>query len=158
MTTINPNLRFLRFDEVTYRMKQGLCDSCGVSDGCSIRAGGVQQCTDYQPVISFKSLKGTEGEFNTFRLGGAWFTRVKPGQLIGILNDKCEKVGDALVKAVHCGDKQRMLNDHASMNHLILSRETDEPAVELRRLIRNLYGTNFLAKAELMTVIYLKMQ
>ena len=152
---INPNLRFLRFDEGSYRMKSGLCDSCGEAAGCPTRAEKVEVCTGFQPVIAFKSLAGTETDFNTFRLGGAWSNRVKPGQKIGILNAKCEKVGDAVVKAVHVGPKESMIDTHARHNHLIKARGSEQPASELKRLLRNLYGTNFMAKAELMTVIYL---
>lgn len=153
---INPNLRFLKFSNGTYSMKRGLCESCGHFASCKSANLETIACTDYQPVIAFKNLAGTEGRFNTFRLGGAWKFRVQPGQLIGILDGRCDKVGEAIVEAIHCGDKLEMLNAHAHMNHLILAKPHEDPVADLARRIRNLYGTNFFAKAELFTVIYLK--
>lgn len=153
---INPNLRFLRFNENTYRMKNGLCNSCGHATTCAVRSEKAQQCSDYQPVLAFKSLAGTEGEFNTFRLGGAWYNRVRVGQQLGLLNHLCEKVGDALVTGVHCGSKDDMITSFAAGNHLMIAAKPDDPVAELTRKIRNLYGPNFMARAELMTVIELR--
>lgn len=153
---INPNLRFLRFNENTYRMRNGLCDSCGHAYDCTVRKPTVQMCSDYQPVLAFKSLDGTEGAFNTFRLGGAWSKRVRRGQALALLNSACEKVGEAEVMDVHCGSKEEMLEKHAHRNHLMLAKKPEDPVAELVRIMRNLYGANFLARAELMTVIDLQ--
>jgi len=153
---INPNLRYLKHSNGTYSMKRGLCESCGISKSCPISSLDTHACTDYQPVIPFKSLAGTEGLFNTFRLGGAWNFRVTPGQRIGLLDGKCNKIGEAVVESVVCGDKSEMLDQHAHMNHLILAKTVDDPVAELSRLVRNMYGTNFLARAKLFTVIYLQ--
>lgn len=153
---INPNLRFLRFNENTYRMKNGLCNSCGHATTCPVRSEQAQQCSDYQPVLAFKSLAGTEGEFNTFRLGGAWYSRVRERQRLALLNHLCEKVGDAVVTSVHCGPKEDMIAQFAAGNHLMIAAQPEDPVAELTRKIRNLYGTNFMARAELMTVIKLK--
>lgn len=138
-----------------YTMKSGLCEACGNCVDCPIKRDNVQACTEYQPVIAFKSFNGTEADFNTFRLGGAWSKRVKPGDTVGLINREGEKVGEALVKAVHCDEKSKMLDQHAHHNHLILASKHHNPPQELKRLIRNLYGPNFLEKASLMTVIYL---
>lgn len=153
---INPNLRFLKFSDGTYTMKRGLCESCGHFASCKIVNLDTMACTDYQPVIAFKNLAGTEDRFNTFRLGGAWSFRVKVGQSIGLLDGKCNKVGEAVIEGVHCGDKLDMLKAHAHMNHLMLAKPHEDPVADLARRIRNLYGTNFFANAELFTVIYLK--
>lgn len=153
---INTNLRTLKVIGDEYMMRSGLCAACGNCVDCSVIRDDVIACSDYQPVIAFKSFDGTEGHFNTFRLGSAWAPRVKPGQHIGLINKAGIKVGEARVEAVHCGDKQQMLDEHAALNHLILARAAANPASELKRLIRNLYGPNFLAKATHMTVIYLQ--
>lgn len=153
---INPNLRFLKHANGTYTMKRGLCESCGHFASCKIANLDTMACTDYQPVIAFKNLAGTEGRFNTFRLGSAWSYRVVEGQTIGILNGRCEKVGEAIIEAIHCGEKLDMLKAHAHMNHLMLAKPHEDPVADLSRRIRNLYGTNFYSKAQLFTVICLK--
>lgn len=153
---IKTNLRTLKTIGAEYLMKTGLCEACGNCEGCSIQRDDVIRCTDYQPVVAFKSFDGTEDRFNTFRLGGAWFNRVKAGQSVGLINREGIKVGEAVVEAVHCGEKEEMLQAHAAANHLILAKPDCKPVTELKRLLRNLYGPNFLAKAELMTVIYLR--
>jgi len=155
--TINSNLRHLKVVENDrFHMKSGLCNACGNRHSCSIKSEATQLCTDYQPVIPFMKLDGMGEEFNTFRLGSAWARRVKPGQAIGLLNRQGEKIGEAVVKAVHCGDKEEMLNEHARYNHLMIAKPHDNPAAELKRLIRNMYGTNYLANASSFSVIYLK--
>lgn len=154
---INSNLRHLKVvDAEFYHMKSGLCDACGNCQSCSIKGEKVQVCTDYQPVIPFKKLDGMNDEFNTFRLGSAWSRRVKPGQSIGLLNREGLKVGEAIVKAVHCGDKDEMLKEHAQHNHLMIAEPHEKPASELKRRIRNMYGPNYLANADSFSVIYLK--
>lgn len=152
---INPNLRYLRVKEGAYCMSN-LCESCGNNQSCSIRSEANLICTDYQPVLPFKTLAGTESLFNTFRLGAAWSKRVQPGQSIALINPKLEKVGEARVIEVHCGDKLHMLEVHAARNHLMLAKPHQDPAVELARLLRNLYGGGFFAKAGFLTVIDLE--
>lgn len=153
---ISANLRFLkRREDGTYYMKNGLCDSCGKGPTCSIRNSQTQLCVEYQPVIPFKSLAGTEGQFNTFRLGGAWFNRVREGDTIGLLNTTGEKMATAEVRSVHVASKEEMLAEHAHLNHLMLAKASKDPVSDLTKTVRNLYGTNFFAKAPLMTVIYL---
>lgn len=152
---INTNTRFLRYKEGAYCMSN-LCDSCGHNQTCSIRSQANMICTDYQPVLAFKSMAGTENRFNTFRLGGAWTKRLQPGQRIGLIDAKLNKTGEALVTDVHCGDKLLMLEIHAARNHLMIAKPHQDPAIELARLLRNLYGTGFFAKAGFLTVIDLE--
>lgn len=152
---INTNLRYLKVREGAYCMSN-LCESCGNNQSCSIRSQANLICTDYQPALPFKSFAGTETSFNTFRLGAAWSKRVQPGQLVGLINSRLEKEGEARVTAVHCGDKLRMLELHAARNHLMLAKPHSDPAIELARLLRNLYGGGFFAKAGFLTVIDLE--
>lgn len=154
---ISANLRFLKHREGEgYYMKNGLCESCGHHLHCGIESAETRLCTGYQPVIPFKSLAGTEGLFNTFRLGGAWANRVKKGDTIGLLNTQGEKVATAVVRSVHVATKEEMLAEHAHLNHLMLAKGSRDPVADLTKTVRNLYGTNFFAKAALMTVIYLR--
>lgn len=153
---ISPNLRFLKLRDDGYYMRNGLCGACGNYESCSIKSSKTQVCTDYQPVIHFKSLAGTEEGFNTFRLGAAWSRRVTPGQKIGLLDAAGVKQSDAEVVAVHCGPRQDMIDQHAHLNHLMLAKQPEDSAAELARILRNLYGANYLARAEVLTVIYLR--
>lgn len=153
---ISPNLRFLKLRDDGYYMRNGLCGACGNHADCSIKSSKTQVCTDYQPVIHFKSLAGTDSDFNTFRLGSAWSRRLSPGQKIGLLDRAGLKQSEAEVISTHCGPRQDMIDQHAHLNHLMLAKQPENPAAELARILRNLYGANFLAKAEAITVIYLR--
>lgn len=45
---------------------------------------------------------------------------------------------------------------NSNLRHLKVAKPHDNPAGELKRLIRNMYGTNYLANASSFSVIYLK--
>lgn len=150
---ISTNTRFLKLLEGgQYQMRTGLCSTCGHNQTCLVKNEQAQVCTGYQPVLAFKSMAGTEGEFNTFRLGGAWSKRVTVGQRLGLVDSSYERVGEAIVRAVHCGPRVSMIEEHAAKNHLMLAAKPDNPVEAMTRKLRNLYGPNFLTKAELMTV------
>lgn len=153
---IGSNLRTLKRDDEAYVMKNGLCANCGYGYVCEVRDDAHQSCDVYQPVIMFKSLAGTETGFNTFRLGGSWASRVAPGKLVALVDEHGNKIAEARVEAVRIGPRDDMIRDHSQLNHLILARNSQSPAKDMQRILRNLYGPNFLARAELITVIYLR--
>lgn len=153
---IGSNLRTLKVVDLTYTMKNGLCANCGRGVECEVRDDSFQACDSYMPVIMFKDLRGTDTGFNTFRLGDSWFKRVKVGSIVALVNDQGECLSQAIVEAVRCDDRDYMIREHSFQNHLILARNSKTPVNDMRRILRNLYGPNFLARAEKITAIYLR--
>ncbi len=153
---IGSNLRTLKRDGQAYVMKNNLCANCGYGLICEAREDDHQSCDVYQPVLMFKSLAGTETGFNTFRLGGSWVDRVHVGKLVALVDEHGEKIAEARVEAVRVGPRDEMIRTHSHQNHLILARDSRSPATDMARILRNLYGPNFLARAELITAIYLR--
>lgn len=154
---IDANLRTLKVhDELGYTMKTGMCSRCGRNPLCASQSDEVSTCTAYMPVLAFQSLAGCELSFNTVRLGSAWSKRVKPGQTVALVNKAGEKLAEATVEAVRVGPRELMIAEHGAANHLMVARKATRPNADLTRVLRNLYGPNFLARAETMTVIYLR--
>ena len=154
---IDANLRTLKIhDELGYTMKTGMCSRCGHNDLCHSQSDEVQTCAAYMPVLAFQSLAGCELSFNTVRLGSAWSKRVTPGKTVALVNKAGEKLAEAVVEAVRVGPRTQMIAEHAAANHLMVARKAQKPNAELTRVLRNLYGPNFLARAETMSVIYLR--
>lgn len=153
---IGSNLRTLKFDGSSYFMKTGLCSNCGQGYECNVREDDVQACQAYMPVIMFKSFAGMDTQFNTFRLGSAWKNRVYPGKIVALVDADGNKVCEAVVEAVRAGDRQQMILEHSDQNHLIIARNSRNPAKDMAKILRNLYGPNFLARAEQITVLYLR--
>ena len=154
---IDANLRTLKIhDELGYTMKNGMCSRCGSNPLCASQSSEVQTCTAYEPVLAFQSLAGCELSFNTVRLGSAWSKRVTPGSIVALVNKAGEKLAEAVVEAVRVGPREQMIAEHAGSNHLMVARKAQRPNAELTRVLRNLYGPNFLVRSETMTVIYLR--
>lgn len=153
---IGSNLRTLKFNGLVYTMKTGLCSNCGYGYDCEVREETHQECGMYMPVIMFKSFAGMETSFNTFRLGSAWKNRVEVGSKVALVNAEGEIVCEAVVEAVRAGKRQQMILDHSDQNHLIMARNSTSPAKDMAKILRNLYGPNFLARAEQITVLYLR--
>ncbi|UKL14968.1 hypothetical protein hairong_063 [Pseudomonas phage hairong] len=153
---IDTNLRTLRFTEDGYRMKTGLCAHCGHNELCSVQSDVRQECYAFQPSLMFQSLAGTELSFNTFRLGGAWAKRVLPGRIVGLVDKNGKKLDEAVIEGIRVGPRDLMIEEHARMNHLMIASGSTQPIRDLRRKLTNLYGPNYLARADLMSVIYLR--
>lgn len=154
---IDANLRTLKVhEEHGYTMKTAMCSRCGYNELCGSKSDEVSACKAYEPVLAFQSLAGCELSFNTVRLGSAWSKRVKPGTTVALVNKAGEKLASAVVEAVRVGPRTQMIAEHAASNHLMIARKAQRPNAELTRVLRNLYGPNFLARAETMTVIYLR--
>lgn len=70
-------------------------------------------------IIEFaEPMLGIEGEFNTFRLGGAWAKRVQSGDTVILMNKKeCCVVCLARVLAVHVGRLNELSALYGCRNH-----------------------------------------
>lgn len=120
----------------------------------------VRTCPKYQPIIAFKpKLVGFDGTFNTFRMGLAWFGRLMPGVVVGLMNsDNDEIFGKAVVQKLYQGPFPKMCDEHAYMNHMLLGLEPDDASERMREIIRKAYGKFVRDSMEtsMASVIYLK--
>lgn len=117
----------------------------------------VTHCVMHQPIISFQApLLGFEAEFNTIRPGGAWFSRLHEGVIIGLLDVKQDALfGKAQVTSIDKGDILYMLEKHAHKNHLMLSHTADQ-ASKLMSVLSRIYGPRIINDQSIVSVISLK--
>jgi hypothetical protein len=154
-----------------------LCNYCGWKeavagyDQCQTYSGleGLRQeqglgiiirtCQEFQPVLTFRPPLGQyESEFNTFRLGSAWYNRVSPGTIVALYDTTEQEIfGKAQVLETHHGSLQDMCEEHAHNNHLFLDRDPSEAPEAMYGAISKMYG-HIAKKREglLCTVIYLE--
>lgn len=155
--------------------KQGsnLCDYCAFSESfdkfepCwvdrslyeSLKKTGIHQpiihCSMHQPVIAFNksALDGLTGDFNTFRPGVAWGSRVTPKQVIGLLNTNTDKlICKVSVTAVECGSLDDMIEKHAKANHLISA----DPSKDLKKAMMRMYGPQIINEDTKVSVISMR--
>lgn len=117
----------------------------------------IRVCAQYQPVITFQKTGGLEGRFNTFRLGVAWFNRLTPGVVVGMANAKDDAIfGKARVIEVIHGPYEEMIDKHAYKNHLLVGLEPEDAAAKMKEIIPKSYGPLVVARASVLSVIYLQ--
>lgn len=145
-----------------------LCDQCGISE-CSIRMVltklkinrfnaklAVKRCESFIPRLEFRDNAGMEAEFNTFRLGGAWFTRVAVGQLVNLSNPLNGWQAVAEVTGVHRGTFAEMARLYGADNHLAIDAELSERDFSLADVMRQCYGPQRFSEQSTVTVIQLR--
>lgn len=120
----------------------------------------IRACRAYQPIITFKPrLIGLDREFNTFRIGSAWYNRLMPGVTVGLMNSQTNEIfGKAIVQKVVSGGFEAMCAEHALNNHLMLGLSKETAAQRLEEILRKIYG-KFIADQQaklIATVIYLR--
>lgn len=118
----------------------------------------VRSCPIYQPILTFRPPLGEyEAEFNTFRLGSAWYNRVSPGTVCALYDTMGKEIfGKAEVTETHHGDLEEMCDEHACNNHLFIGTDPEEAAEKMVVAIRQAYGHIVKQKEDLKcTVIYL---
>lgn len=112
------------------------------------------------PVIGFiPPVVGTEGEFNTFRLGGKYASNLKPGDEVFLMEEKSRHVfGKAQVIRVELGSLGEMCLVHAPYNHteLILEDRKTAGAERLFKLLQRIYGPHIATAKKKTSVIYLR--
>lgn len=109
-------------------------------------------------VIGFiPPIVGTEGDFNTFRLGMSYAKSLSPGQEVFLLNEK-EKIvfGRAVVESIDVGALSEMCLTHGHKNHTELNRDADAAPESLMRTIVKIYGPHIATPTKKATVIYLR--
>lgn len=106
----------------------------------------------YPPII------GLENEFNTVRIGLAWFKRLNVGDEVYLSDNKERKViGKAVITDIQKGKLQEICETHAEFNHtqLMASSESDV-SFELMKIIQKFYGPHIALPTKWATVIYLR--
>lgn len=109
-------------------------------------------------VIDFSPpMLNLEGEFNTFRLGGAWAKRIKPGDRVGLLDKKrmC-LVGYATVTGVHRGKLNELSPMHGRHNHNQKHLPGEGAGERVVAAMIKRYGPHKCRDTSLVTVIELK--
>lgn len=166
MPALDPSQRSVKLEgdyhtvETSPQRKQKglLCNHCGFRETCEIYRDlsalnathyaelTVRQCAQFRPCMGFAPpLKGFHGRFNSFRMGSAWYGRVKADKLVALYDTRGRSVfGTARVVAADCGPLSSMLELYAAENHYLKAQPHEKPEEELYRLMRNLIGTGFV--------------
>lgn len=146
-------------DDISYS-KRSLCVRCH-HPVCSNYA--TLSCKDFIPAITFKyPIKGIDNDvFNTFRIGEAWFKRVKEGSLVALVEVKENTiVGYCKVLSVYVGGKLEMAKLYGKDNHTMqsmnLSHESNDIiALSMLDRLRKTNGKMIYDSSDFVTVIYL---
>ncbi len=152
-----------------------LCDHCGARDAapgyeaCKIYKDLhdnshegikllVRTCPDFEPLLTFRPpLIGFEGEFNTFRLGTAWYYRIGPDVRTALVDTSTNTIfAKAIVTDVFVGSLAEMCDEHAYMNHTMIGLDQDDASQKMRKVIKQVYGMAGIDDSSQMTVIYLR--
>lgn len=141
-----------------------LCEFCSF-ESCKIRkqlkrVGGrisitLTECMDYQFPLVFRDISGTDGLFNTFRLGSAWSKRLVTGNKVGLVDGDLKVFGTASVTSVMLLDRKEALSRHSYRNHLMLDKNRFKASELLSKVLRNNYGKLVYNNCEVISVIYL---
>lgn len=102
----------------------------------------VRTCNIYQPILTFRPPLGAyEKEFNTFRLGSAWYNRVSKGTIVALYNVQSGEIfAKAEVTRMFHGALEEMCEEHASRNHLFIGDKKGNVAERMEKGIRQAYG------------------
>lgn len=111
-------------------------------------------------VIDFSPpMMGIEGEFNTFRLSGAWSKRIEAGSIVILMDKKLMSVmGYAKVTGVHVGKLSEMANQYAHLNHNQKHLPSEGAPDRLISAMIKRYGPHKCSENSRVTVIHLAIE
>lgn len=140
-----------------------LCAYCGRQNACRAleeacnygRTTAIRRCDEFMPPLVFRSQKGTEAAFNTFRLGGAWARRLQPGMEVALVDGVGQVFGTARVKSVYFGAIEDMAMMFGRDNHMLRDRVEVVPQ-DMLKVLRQSYGNLIFKSHDTATVIYLE--
>lgn len=99
-------------------------------------------------------MSGIEGEFNTFRLGGAWVKRVEVGDKIALMDKKeCALIGYAVITGVHKGKLRDMSAQHGFHNHNQRHLPVEGAGERVIAAMQKRYGPNRCTENSIVTVL-----
>lgn len=110
-------------------------------------------------VIEFSPpMRGIEGRFNTFRLGGAWAKRIEAGETVLLIDAKEHQViAKATVEGVVKGKLEDLAREHAAGNHNQQGLEPEGAPERLIAAMMKRYGPHRAGHNSTVTVIFLRM-
>lgn len=144
---------------------ESLCIRCANNSNCSEldqiqtlnkASAKIISCLNYQWPIAFRNVQGTEHKFNTMRLGKAWYSRLKKGDIVGLLNTSGILYGYAKVISTHLLEKSVAIRDHAIHNHLMLNKTREYALERFEKEMRASYGNMIYNNNFEISVIYLQ--
>lgn len=167
---IDTNIRSVKVDKDVYHSRtktrgaKDLCQHCGHNGNCTKQQKNAQEelyeCREYQFPIAFRDARGLAGEFNTMRLGKAWFGRVKEGDVVALVDKEGTRVGQAQVQRVFLLPKDEALHHHAEQNHLYREKTWRDKMLsvtaKMEKILRSSYGNLVYNNNDRVTVIYLE--
>lgn len=99
-------------------------------------------------------MLGIDGEFNTFRLGGAWAKRVQPGDKVALMDKKeMSLMGWAVVTGVHMGKLNELSALHGRRNHNQKHLPSEGAGERVIAAMMKRYGPNKCCETSRVTVI-----
>lgn len=102
-------------------------------------------------------MSGLEGEFNTFRLGGAWAKRVQPGDRVMLMDKKASALlGYAEIVAVNVGKLSEMGAMHGFRNHNQKHLPAAGAGERVVAAMIKRYGPNRCSETSTVTVLDMK--
>jgi hypothetical protein len=109
-------------------------------------------------VIDFiPPIVGTEGQFNTFRIGGFYAKHLQQGEEVFLMDSKAREVfGKAVVERVEVGRLAELCAEHAAMNHTEIDAPDGKHAERLMALLQKINGPHIATATKKATVVYLR--
>ena len=173
---INLNVRSVKRDGSSVRanysvtVNRSLCEHCTQQRTCKAlksidraqskyKIGAqIKECKSYIYPILFVDPKGTEGVFNTIRLGEAWLKRLEIGDTVGLIDKEGNVFGYAEVTDIFSRTREFAIRENAYQNHLYVNSGMTqaEAGRDLEKKLPNLYGNLIVKSNSMATVIYLK--
>lgn len=144
----------VRLSPSAFAKGRRLCDYCSVAAQCGDIV--TDTCPTFVPPLFFRPPHlGFEAAFSTVRLGMAWTKRVKPLDLVGLIEVGQDKpFAFARVASIKSGPLHKMIKDHAHTNHLMLGKTKVKARAELADVIIAMYGKNWSAPERPATTIF----
>lgn len=152
-----------------------ICDHCGIYATCRILehqtkmsdlgcSSLVTSCRSFQPALGFSVLGGLDlPVWNTIRLGAAWVKRLDAGMTVTLVDTRSSSIiGEASVLRCERLSLINAVTHHAEANHAIQAKmkaQTLDPADasrEMRKILRNAYGTTYTRDERDVSVVYLE--
>lgn len=106
---------------------------------------------------------GFEGEFNTIRLGLKYARELNPGDRVSLVYaGKGKRAGEvahtATVTRIESGPKDRIIEDHARHNHVVVGRRMEgDLGAGMERILRAAYGNLFFGGYKTATAVYMRL-
>lgn len=134
-----------------HRRVQTIMDEFGI-------VAPITECGTYRPKLVFRPpLIGLEDKFNTIRIGGAWAQRLPAGVTVSLWDSITDReIGLARVTASLAGRWDRVRNEHAPHNHMMLEHRAGDTPQLLHKVLTRCYGTTYFHDERNVSVIYLE--